>query len=275
LNIYGSTRKIRLIVTPGVLVNSGDLVALWEPCEKKISKMIRELDDCIERYFANKHKLNDFKLSNIIIAKNTKLESFEKVSAYLGFIINIGRIKGFKRLSKNKAIRYELVGVSNGIEFSAFNMELDIKQSYPNAKNKVKKKAVGVLCFEIRLMTQKAICKYTNKNKTSAMIIELAEKCFEIFANTVIKVIPYGDIYKKNKAVKIVESNLKNTAIRRKMLRLLELIPKKKSIYLAQKELGSRYIDEVMAEFYDLKLSPVTLSKRQKLEFLENLYNYL
>ena len=59
------------------------------------------------------------------------------------------------------------------------------------------------------------------------------------------------------------------------MLRLLSLIPIKKSLLLAQKALGARDIDDIMAEFRELNLSPVCISRRQEVDYLENLYVYL
>ena len=97
-----------------------------------------------------------------------------------------------------------------------------------------------------------------------------------IFANhNIIKIIPNGDFYKKNKAVEIVEANVAKGSMRRKMLRLIELIPKKKSLHLAQKALNGRDVESVMTEFYKLRLSPVTISKRQEIKYLKNLYDYL
>ena len=59
------------------------------------------------------------------------------------------------------------------------------------------------------------------------------------------------------------------------MLRLIELIPKKKSLYLAQKEMNDRNIDKIMEMFAEINVSPVTISKRHKVDFLESLYSYL
>jgi len=59
------------------------------------------------------------------------------------------------------------------------------------------------------------------------------------------------------------------------MLKLLELIPKKKSLYLAQKEMNERSIEKVMKMFMELNISPVTISKRQNIDFLKSLYCYL
>ena len=59
------------------------------------------------------------------------------------------------------------------------------------------------------------------------------------------------------------------------MLRLLSQIPTKKSILLAQKALGARDIGDIMLEFQEINLSPVCISRRQEVDYLENLYVYL
>ena len=59
------------------------------------------------------------------------------------------------------------------------------------------------------------------------------------------------------------------------MIRLVALIPEKKSLLLAQKELNYRRIDKVMDTFAAIDLSPVTLSKRHDTKHLENLYTYI
>ena len=60
-----------------------------------------------------------------------------------------------------------------------------------------------------------------------------------------------------------------------KMLWLIGLVPEKKSLLLAQKALNYRRIDKVMKAFFDIELAPVTISKRQDVKKLDNLYNYL
>ena len=89
------------------------------------------------------------------------------------------------------------------------------------------------------------------------------------------KVVPYGDFYKKEKAMEIIQNEVKNSVMRKKMLYLLDLIPQKKSLLLAQKASNCRRNDEVMKAFADIGLSPITISKRQKTSHLQNLYNFL
>lgn len=62
--------------------------------------------------------------------------------------------------------------------------------------------------------------------------------------------------------------------LRRRMLRLLDLIPEKKSLLQAQKAMQCRRMDEVMDAFAKIGLSPVTISKRDAVQCNKNLYQY-
>ena len=59
------------------------------------------------------------------------------------------------------------------------------------------------------------------------------------------------------------------------MFRLVSLIPEKKSLYLAQKTMEYRNMDKVMDAFAEIKLSPITISKRDSFRKLENMYLYI
>jgi hypothetical protein len=154
-------------------------------------------------------------------------------------------------------------------------MESALINEYQDAKKEISKITRGILTIEVRLTTQKAIRDYTNHDVTADRIFELATKSGVIFANTIIDIIPYGRFYKKPHAVQIVEESVKNNSMRRKMKKLLEHIPKQKSLLYAQKKMGDRNMDDIMQEFRVIDVSPVTLSKRHGVDELENLYDYL
>ena len=83
---------------------------------------------------------------------------------------------------------------------------------------------------------------------------------------------PFGNFYKKNKAEEIIRARVEDTTIRRRMLWLVELVPKKKSLLLAQKALNYRRIDKVMEAFFKIEVAPITISKRHDIKKLDNLY---
>ena len=68
--------------------------------------------------------------------------------------------------------------------------------------------------------------------------------------------------------------NVKDKVMRRKMLRLLELVPEKKSLYLAQRYMNCRNIEKVMDAFAKINVSLITISKRQDIKHLESIYAY-
>ena len=78
------------------------------------------------------------------------------------------------------------------------------------------------------------------------------------------------------KTVKLWSGSFReDTIMRRRMLRLLVLIPEKKSLHLAQKAMNCRNIEKIMDSFAKINLSPVTISKRHDVKYLECLYAYL
>lgn len=133
----------------------------------------------------------------------------------------------------------------------------------------------GTLRAEVRLTKTKTVRIYADKEDISAQIITLSEKCQDIFLETFVRIIPYGDFYKKGKAEEIVWAEIKDNRLRRRMLRLMALISEKKSLYLAQKAMNCRNIEKVMKAFVKINVSPVTISKRQDARYLKNLYSYL
>lgn len=132
----------------------------------------------------------------------------------------------------------------------------------------------GILRAEVRLTKPKAVREYADATDVASQIIELSRKCQDVFGDTFIRIVPFGDFYKKDKAVEIVWKEVKDAIMRRRMLRLLTLVPEKKSLHLAQKAANCRNVEEVMEAFTKIHLSPITIAKRHDVKHLENLYSY-
>lgn len=264
-------KKIKFIVNPTKLLGGNDIKKLWKPNNDNISKLLRKLKEYIDSYFDSKYKLNDFKLTRMDFTVNINVGDKKNVSAYIKVLHNIGKVKGFKVKydKKNKKIEhdlsFDLEGNSNGVDFTAYDKEGQSKQ----------KAAKGILRVEVRLKKQKAIAKYTDETVASKQIKSLAANSKEIFLDTFTHIVPCGNYYKKKEAVKLVEDNVSKQKHREKMLQLIELVPKKKSLYLAQKEMNDRNNDKIMEMFAEINVSPVTISKRHNVNFLKSLYSYL
>ena len=114
----------------------------------------------------------------------------------------------------------------------------------------------------MQLTKPKTIRDYTDANDLSRQIAELSGKYWDIFLEVLVQIVSFGDYYKKDKAVELIRSRVKDSTLRRKMLRLVALILEKKTLYLAQKELNCRNMDKVMKAFAKINVSPVTISKR-------------
>lgn len=268
-------KKIKLIVNP----------RLMSDCDKPdLDKIVRKLEKRIDEYFDHKYQIEDFMLSRMILYADIDVHNRESVSAYLKVFQRIGKVKGFSPLDYDcfdDIDNFCLEGNSNGIEFLLYNMEDYAARRYKDAgteRKKLKrmiKETEGILRAEVSLTKPKAIRDYTDAVEVKEQIEELSEKCQDVFLDSFTRIIPYGDSYKKNKAVEIIRSEIEDSVLRRKMLRLVALIPEKKSLYLAQKAMNCRNIEKLMDEFAKINVSPVTISKRQEVKCLKNIYKYL
>lgn len=267
-------KKIKLIVNARLILD----------CDKPDpDKIARKLEKRIGEYFDYKYQIEDFTLSGMILCAEIDVHNRENVSAYLKVFQRIGKVKGFSPLDYDcfdDIDNFCLEGNSNGIEFLLYDLESYAEKRYREARadrKKLKwmlKESEGMLRAEVRLTKPKAIRDYTDAVEVSEQIVELSEKYQDIFMDTFVKIIPYGDFYKKNKAVEIIRGEIADSVLRRKMLRLVALIPEKKSLYLAQKAMNCRKIEKVTKEFAKINVSPVTISKRQNVKYLKNIYEY-
>ena len=272
-------KQIKLIVNPSRVL-AGDDLELWKPNKDNISKLLKNLETHIDDYFDSEYELCDFALTRIDFTVNIQVGSKEQVSAYIEILHRIGKVKGFSQKYDtrdngwyDKELSFDLEGNSNGVEFTAYD-----KQGALAEKNKDEqrtKAAKGILRIEVRLTKKKAIKKYTKKSNTAAQIKDLSKRSKDIFLETFVKVVPHGCFLKKKPAQELIEKSIPNKKQREKMLQLLEFVPKKKSLLLAQKEMNSRNIDKIMDMFAKIELSPITISKRSNVKQLKNLYDYL
>lgn len=242
----------------------------------------RRLNKKIEEYFHSLYYLEDFTPSRLILSSDIDVHSPQNASAYLKVLNRIGRVKGFSPTvyeEPDKQDSFCLAGNSNGIEFLLYDQEATLSKRLMCSNIPVKEKLSmlqqlsGILRAEIRFSDLKSIQPVPDTTATQIhqMIAIHQELFFDVFA----RIIPYGNFYKKNEATEIIRRNVSDHALRRKMLSLLTLIPKKKSLYLAQKTMNCRNIDKVMDMFAKVNVSPVTISKRHGIKYLKCFYEYL
>mgnify|MGYP007105069736 CR=1 FL=1 len=94
----------------------------------------------------------------------------------------------------------------------------------------------------MRLAKPKAVKAYTYVADILKQIAVLLKNSQDIFQDVFMQIIPFGDFYKKDKATEIVRKEVEDAVLRRKMLRMLELVPEKTSLHLAQKAMNCRDI---------------------------------
>lgn len=278
-------KMIKLRVNPSEVLGGNDL-KLWQPSDRNIEELLEKINEHIEGYFDANYTLDDFILSRVEFTANLDVGK-NNVPAYIRLMHKIGKGKGFSAKYSatdyisggiRKENSFDLEGKTNGIAFTIYDKEADLKAK---GKKEKAKKAEGILRAEVRLKKRKAVqaslgqCVDPATLTTEEQIALIAKKSRDIFLTTFVPIVPYGDFYKLKEAEQLVCSSLGKKKMKDKMLRLLRLVPEKKSLYLAFKESNIRDKDEVLAGFAQLNVSPITISKREDVKYLKNLYNYL
>ena len=268
-------KKVKLIVNSRLILE----------CDKPDpDKIARKLEKRIGDYFDHKYQIENFMLSGIILSKDIDVHNRENVLAYLKALQRIGRVKGFSPSSYecfDDIDSFCLDGNSNGIDFLLYDLESYVEKRHREARadrKKLKwmlKESEGILRAEVRLTKPKAVRGYTDRIYVREQITDLMENRKDIFLKIFAKIVPFGDFYKKDKAVEIICREIGDGRLRRRMLRLVALIPEKKSLYLAQKVMDCRNMEKVMEAFAKINVSPVMLSRRQDVKQLKNIYEYM
>ena len=274
--IYRDSRykkRIRLLVNTSLVVADSS----------NTDKLIRKLGKRIDEYFDHKYGLDDFTLSGVTLTLDINVGSRTNVSDYLKVLQRIGKVKGFSPVEYecfDSKASFCLSGKSNDTDFLLYDLEAATVGQLRNADAGRKQlqaasmQTKGILRAEVKLTKPKAIREYTDVADTSGQVSELIKASTDAFLNTFARVIPFGDFCKMDAAVEIVRSEVTDSTMRRKMLRLLSLIPDKKSLHLAQKALNCRDVEKVMESFTKIHLSPVTIAKRHEIKHLDNIYSY-
>lgn len=274
--IYRDSRykkRVRILVNAGMVVDH----------PSNTDKLLRKLGKRISEYFDHKYKLDDFTLSGVTLTLDIAIGSRERVFDYLKVLQRVGKVKGFSPVSYNcfdSKASFCLSGNSNAIDFLLYDLEQSLTDQLQDSGMGHKKiKSVsshtqGILRAEVKLTKPKAVRVYTNAEDTAGQIVELMKDRQQIFLDAFARIVPFGAFYTMTAAVEIVRSEVKDSTMRRKMLRLLTLIPEKRSLHLAQKAANCRDIDKVMEAFARIDLSPVTIAKRHEVKHLENLYSF-
>jgi hypothetical protein len=264
-------KKIKIIVNPCRLLDTDN---------PNPEKLTRNLEKRVSGYFNNKYQLDDFELSGMGVTVDIDVHSSEKVFDYLKVLRRIGKVKGFSPSKDDwpgddTSLCYD--GNSNGIKFLLYDLKALFDEGTSNEYFNIvhPEDCEGVLRAVVRLTKPKAIRGYTNKSSISKQITDLHDNRQQIFFDTFLGIVPFGNFYKKDKAEEIIRTRVKDATIRRKMMWLVRLVPEKKSLLLAQKALNYRRIDKVMKAFFDIEVAPITISKRHDIKKLDNLYNYL
>ena len=247
-------KKVRLLVEPAAVSPT-----YLDDDERLIHKLRKRL----QRIFDKRLSLDDFTLTGASITTELDVGKQTLVKAYMAVLRRVGNVKGFTLRSDC------LIGrTPTFLHWQGNSNATDLILSQSDR--------TGVIQAEVRLLKNKAIRAFIRHDDDKAeQIIESTRRAETIFKEVFSWIIPFGDFCKKKLAVDRIRGDVRNASSRRKMLRLLDLIPKKKSLLLGLKASGCRNPRSLLLDFAKIYLSPVTISKRQKITRLDNLYTYL
>lgn len=276
---------IKLRVNPSEVLGGSDL-KLWKPSNRNIEDLIERLEEYIEDYFDADYTLDDLALSRVEFTANFDVGK-ENVPAYIRLMHKIGNAKGFsakygpldyseRDIKKERS--FDLEGNTNGVGFTLYDKEADLKDK---GKREKARKAEGILRAEVRLKKLKAvraaIGEFENPDAltTEEQIALVAKKSKDIFCQVFVGIVPCGDFYRLKEAEeRVLASDYKNKR-KEKMLELLRLVPEKKTLALAFKEMNVRSREDMLMWFAKINVSPITISKREDTRHLKNIYCYL
>ena len=268
-------KKITLFIKPEWVLDDD---------EPDPDKLIRKLEKRVDDYFDHRYRLRDFKISGLSLVSDIDVQDRDRVASYVKVLQRIGRVKGFTPTREswiNDDLCFSLDGNSNGIDFAIFDLEGLLRKQLSQAESGRKQlksmieKSKGLLRAEVQLTEPRAIRSYTDSTDTDDQMAALIENREKVFLDTFMRIVPFGDFLKKDKATEIIRAKVSDDRLRRRMLRLLDLIPEKRSLLPALKALNHRNVEEIIRAFNDIELSPVCISKRSKVKKLDNIYKFM
>ena len=261
-------KKVRLVINTSVMMGEGELDP-WDALQK--------LNRRIRKYFGGELSLEAFTAVGVTMTADLPIGDPTRISAYLRVLRRLGKVKHFSPVSYacfSARNSFCLEGNSNDTIFMVYDLRSVLEKQLGKEAVPFLNRARDVLRVEIRLTSARAVRTTCGKDEVEEQLLFLYEHGREIFMGVFRKIIPYGDSYKKGSAVELIRREVHDPRLRRRMLRLLDLIPEKKSLLQAQKAMQCRRMDEVMDAFAKIGLSPVTISKRDTVQCNRNLYQY-
>jgi len=205
-------KKIKLIVNPYRLLDTD---------KPNPEKLTRKLEKRISGYFNNKYQLDDFDLTGMALTTDIDVHSSENVFDYLKVLSRVGKVKGFSPfnsdwLENDTGLYFE--GNSNGIQFMLYNLEALLSEQDSDEYFSIEQKSIpedseGLLQAEVKLTKPKAIREYTCKSSISKLIADLYHNRQQIFLETFMRVVPFGNFYKKDKAEEIIRTKVKDATV--------------------------------------------------------------
>ena len=227
-------------------------------------KFIHRLKKKIRKYFDDEVRLDDFVCSAVSLIMDTDLGSEEKVHSYLSVLRRIGKVKKYHPVAYKDMppkSSFCLSEKSNGIDFLAYAPGSIVDVDF-----------AGVLRTEIRLTGCRAIRSIVEDSTVEEQIAEIITEADSIFKRICTSIVPPGDYYKKKRTVEIINREINDIRLCRKMIKFVSLVAEKKSLLLAQKAMNTRSLGRILKAFEMIGVSPITIGKRGKGQHYQNIH---
>lgn len=123
-----------------------------------------------------------------------------------------------------------------------------------------------------RLTGCRAIRSVVEDSTVEEQIADIISEADSIFKRICTTIVPPGDYYKKKIAIEIINRKIDDIRLRRKMIKFIFLVAEKKSLLLAQKTMNTRSMGRIMKAFEMIGVSPITIGKRGKGQYYQNIH---
>lgn len=265
--------QLTIQLNPTKLLNK-DIVDLTR--EEDLQEVEKKFNKVIEQIHINLNTFFYWTLNRIDYAINIKtpyvkeyIELFQRCEVPYRFKIPYDKVA---KIRKHKKGSFYIFNNSTVINF------YDKQEERFNNSGDIIDSAKDILRLEIQCKKAKTdYMKYKNKFDMKFLGYYTSEELsLKTISTYFDKIIGKGDYYKLDKARGIVNSSNNTKATKEKLINILELVNKHRSIDKARensnysKESFNRYIKKIR----ELNVNPVTITRREKIDYLKQIDIY-
>lgn len=276
--------SIQFIINLHAAIVANDLVGLItsEAAEEALNIVNWKLVN----WLGDDYAIDKLTLSRVDICSNIGMSNEKLVSEYIAQLYRTGTIKSFRiKDSKDYGKRFDseagftTENKHDGSELSVYNKKLQLSKENLDWTG-----TIDILRTEYRIKNVKHFCRknsYTCKSNTDTLIWFIWNS-ESLLADVVSWFIIDADYYKLKEIREIISDSVKSKKLRSRMCRFAELISRHHGMRNARKKLeqeddkfNSRAYRKMISEFKRIKVNPVPLPEKSKLNTLPSMFEWL